>query len=176
MADMLHQAGDYLHKHPVMIVGGVLALYVAWNLLRGGGGGGDTSGAAAFYQAQSADAISGNQLQATQIAAQAQTAQVLDTNAANVTIQGHWADTALAETTSNNQAAVSMAPYAVESNLISTLGQVASLPPTTTTKSSGWNFLGIGSQSTSTTVHQNPNAGAAGSALDQLATGLYPQH
>lgn len=161
----MHAPVIWAKDHPlltgVLVIGGGLLVL---SMLKGGGGGGGGDGSAvgAYYAAESAQAQSGNALMATQIAAQASTAQALSrnqtdlginslwaavqkfaigeqttqaagANATQITLGNLWANTQLATTESNNQAAMSEAAYGVENTLIGTLGQVASLPPTTTT-------------------------------------------
>lgn len=186
----------WIKSHPLESGGLALGVIVALYFL-GFFGGGSSSGssgaspngdptAAAFFAAQSAEAASGNQLQAVQIEAQAQTAQIQDTNATNLAIQNTWAATNLQENTGNNatsislgQIGVQLAPYQVQNNLITTLGNVASLPgQTVTSNSSDSGFFGIGaSSSSSTSVVPNAAAVDAAGQLAHLTTsGIYAGH
>jgi hypothetical protein len=149
----------------------------------GGGSGGDTAAVAAYYSAQSAQAQSGNQLQEAQILAQAATAQTLIKTNADVANQTTWAATQLALQQDNNQTAMSLAPYSVEEELVSTLGHIASLPPTTATSTKSSQLFGglfgpdIGKSSkTTTTVTPNPNAASAAQLLASLSDNLWPGH
>lgn len=175
--------GSWIKEHPfetggLVFVAGAALLF----LLRSGGGGGasssdQASADAAYYQAQSASVQSGNALQAVQVQAQASTTQDLINASADVTNNNTWATTQLAETQSTNATATQLAPYQTEGQLISTLGSVASIPPTTVTNSYSTGgspgFFGIGatpSKSVSTTsIVPNQAATDAATLLDQLA-------
>jgi hypothetical protein len=176
--------------HPVVatlatLIGGYFVLS-AIGLIGGGrggdGSGSDTAAVAAYYSAQGTQAQSANQLQEAQILAQAQTAQTLITTNADVSNNTTWANTQLALQQDNNQTAMSLAPYSVEEELVSTLGSIASLPPTTTTTSKSSSLLdglfgGLGKSSkTTTTVTPNPNAQSAAQILAQLSDSLWPGH
>ena len=123
-----------------------------------------------YLQAQTAQAQAADQVQIAQIQGQNATAQTAIAAGASVANNTTWANTNLQETYSNNAASTSIAPYAVYNNLISTLGQVASQPPTvTTSKSSDSGFFGIGSSSsTSQKITPNPAAVSAGQTLSGL--------
>lgn len=167
--------GAWIKEHPyetaAIAVGGLGLLYFMG--LFGGGSSGGSNNAAAYYAAQAAQTQSGNQLQETQIAAQASTTQALAADYANTTNATTWANAAVTENQSNNQAATAMAPYGLESSLISGLTQVASLPPTVTTKSSS-GFLGIGGGSSQVST-PNPASMSAAAYLNELAAN-YPAH
>jgi hypothetical protein len=165
---------SWIESHPVeagigiVIVGAVL-LYALGN--HSGGSGSDSgAGAAAYYSAVSAEAQSGNALQAVQIQEQASTAR---TQIA--------ADVATHSTDVNAATALAYAPFevqmsqyagevAIETNLIGALGAVASQPGTTVTNVSHSNgFFGIGGGTKqSTTYVPNTAAISAGDTLNNL--------
>lgn len=176
---MSNKVIEWAEHNPAMagigvVVIGLGLLYVMGGL---GGGGGDSSGAAAYYAAQSAQAQSGNALQAVQIQAQAQTTQTLIAAQTSVANNTTWADTSVTNTAANNAAALALAPYDVQNSLIDTLGQIAEKPGAVTTTSSKSNgFLGIGG-GTKITSNYTPDPAAvnASDLLNQLITnGLYP--
>ena len=179
-------------KHPVLagitvFVGGYILLKTLGLFGASGGSssGGSDPNVAAYYAAESAQAQSGNALQAVQIQTAAQTAQTLIGANASVVNNATWASTDLATTKANDAAAQAIAPYNVQNNLISTLGQVASVPggTSTTTSSTGGTsgFFGIGatpSQSSTSSVYvPNPAAVDASGLLSSLVTnGLIAGH
>lgn len=166
-----------------LIAGGaifVVGLGVLW--VTGFFGGGSSSsggsnidpGVSAYYNAVNAD----DQANAAEVISQqnnaAATAQeqiAADAYTANQTL---WANTSLAITNSNNAAATSALPYAEEAEIVSTLGQIASLPGTTTATKSG-GFLGIGSSSSVTTT-PNPAAVNAANGLFAYLDGHNPMN
>jgi hypothetical protein len=131
----------------------------------------DAATAASYYAAESAQGVAGDELQAEQINAQATTAQTLIGASADVSNNQTWAATDLAMNQSNNQAAMSVAPIAEQESLISTLGNVAALPPvTTTTSKTSSGFLGIGAgSSTNVSVQPNPISLQATQLLNEVA-------
>jgi len=175
----------FAKEHPVEIgagifVGGFVLIYLL-KALSGGGSSAGASNQAAFLAAQSAQAQSGNALAAAQDTNQAQTEQTLIAAQASVANNQTWATAQEQGNTTNAQiaqtnanAAVAIAPYSVSSQLISTLGNVASLPGQTVTSSnSNGGFFGLGaSSSSSSSVIPNPSATAAGSTLASLAGNL----
>jgi hypothetical protein len=178
----IHAVTELAKKHPaesavVVIGGGVVILWLLGFFSSGSSssaGGTDPNLASAFYAAQAQEAASGNALQTQEVNATAATAiaqiqgNVATTNATT------WANTDLAMTQSNNQAATAGAPYAVEQSAISAFAQIAALPPVTTqTKNSG--FLGIGA-SKNITQTPNPIAINASQNLSTLINGLYASH
>lgn len=176
---MSNKVIEWAEANPAMagigvVVVGLGLLYVMGGL---GGGGGSNSGAAAYYAAQSAEAQSGNALQAVQIQANATTAQMqiaADTSVANNTT---WASTSVTNIAANNSAAIALAPYQLQNNLIDELGNIASKPGAVVTNtSSSKGFFGIGGGSkTTSTYTPDPAAVHASDLLSQLITnGLYP--
>lgn len=171
---------EWAKSHPVpaglILVGGG---FVVLMVLRGSGGSGsasaaDSTNAAAYYAAQAEQTQSGNQVQMTQIAAQAATAQAAIQAGADTTNATTWANAAVTQDQSNNAASMALAPYQVQESAISSLSSLASLPPVTTTKSSN-GFFGIGA-STKTTSAPDPAAIAAASYLGDIASGNYAAH
>ena len=126
----------------------------------------------AYLQAQAATAQAGDQVQIAQIQGQNATAQTAIAAGASVDNNTTWANTNLQETYSNNAASTAIAPYAVQSALIGTLGQIASQPPTVTTSSSNDSgFFGIGGGSKTTqTITPNPAAASAAQLLGNLSS------
>lgn len=175
-------AFKWASEHPVPTAVGVFAVGAILLLMTrntSAGASGDATSAAAYYAAEAQQGISGNQLAETQIVAQAATTQALAATAADVTNNTTWANVSLANTANNNAAALALAPYGVESQLIDSITQTAALPPitTTTTKSSGgfktlFGSIGGGSK-TSTIVSPNPSAEQALEELNQLLGGLF---
>ena len=166
--------GAYVKQHPVAIGMGVFVLGVGFLLLRGSGGSGgstDASLGAAYYQALSSQSSNQTALAIAQTQATSSTAQTQIAADTYTSAQNTWAATSLATTQANNSAAVSMAPYATEQELIATLGSVASLPGSTTTKKSN-GFFGIGG-GVSQTYTPNPAATSAASELSQLLSGFH---
>ncbi len=123
-----------------------------------------------YLQAQTAQAQAADQVQIAQIQGQNATDQTAIAAGASVANNTTWANTNLQETYSNNAASTAIAPYAVENNLVTTLGRVASIPPTvTTSKSSSSGFFGIGGGSSTTQkITPNPAAVSAGQTLAGL--------
>lgn len=171
----------WVKSHPLETGGGILVAGLAFIFLRGSGSSGSSSstqdsGAAAYYAAESAQAQSGNALQAVQIETQAATAQAQISADAYTQVQDTWASTNLATTNANNAEATILAPSQESEALYSVLGSVASLPATTstnTTNSSNSGFFGIGASNSSnatTTVTPNPSATTAGELLSELVT------
>jgi hypothetical protein len=172
---------EYVKHHPYVIGAGVFGLGLLWLLSRGSGSSGATDAglAGAYYGAVAADRTAAMNQQIATTNANAAVALAGIQADAYTHVQDKWADTSLATTISNNEAASEVAPYALASQYIGTLGMVASAPPTVTTKSSS-GFLGIGA-STKQVVTPNPNAAAAGAALtgfgfDSLLHGYLPGH
>ena len=175
-------------KHPVIagvsVFGvGLILLYMFGGLGKSSGSAdGGSSNASAFYAAESAQNVAGDQLQATQIGAQASTTQALASDAAGVTVQQTWAATDLAESNANNSTAITLAPFEVEGQLVNTLGAVAALPPVTTVSNAsngGFSLFGLklgGSNKTTTTTAPSPAATAAGQELSGLLNGFVPGH
>jgi len=173
------EIGGYVKAHPLPIALGAGGLVVAYILISKAGQGSAAAGqvaqanataTSAYYAAESAQGTAGDQLQAVQIAAQAQTAQAQIAANESVTNNTTWANTDLAETNTTAASQVAEAPYAVESDYISALSQVAQLPGTTVTSTSNNSgFLGIGaSSSSSTKVVANPSATSAAQELAAL--------
>jgi len=174
---IVSRIGAVVKEHPVPTALGAVGVAVVFYLITRGGSSSSDAGqiasanataTSAYYAAEGQQGAAGDQLQATAIAAQAQTAQTQITTDAATQQASIWASEGLATTQANDATAAQLAPYQVQGQLITTLGQVASLPPTSTTStSSNSGFLGIGASSkTSTTV--TPNA-AALSASSELA-------
>lgn len=177
----------WVKEHPVetggiVFVGGMGVLWIL-GVFSGGSSSasaGDPN-ASAYYAAQAAQAQAGDALQAVQIQSAAATAQTALNDSASTSTNATWAATDLATQQSNNATTVTttamndqteedIAPYQVESNLISTLGQVASVPGSTSTvSSSNGGFFGIGaSSSTYQTYTPNPAAVDASGFLGEL--------
>lgn len=177
----------WAEENPVMAGGAVvvLGLGVLWVLgyFNGGGGGGDAS-AQAYYAAVAADAQSGNALQATQIAANASTAQTLIQASADVQNNQTWADLQHFTQQTNHDTVLGLAPYHQTEALISALGSVANQPPTVTesSKSSkGFGLFGLhigGGSKSVQTVTPAPGSTAALDALTHLTDGpgIYGPH
>lgn len=168
----------FVKKHPLEIGAlAVVSVGVLFLLLRGSGGSSqssDNSDASAYYAAQSAQAQAGDALAAVQIQTQGATAQDLINAQASVTNNNTWASTDLAETQSNNATAVQLAPYAVQNNLVSTLGGVASQTSTTTSSVSQGGtsgFFGIGATpATSSSSSVTAPTASAEEASDELSS------
>lgn len=174
---------EYAKSHPYVVGGGVFVLGALFLLSRGGGGsqqGGGTDAALgqAYYAALAAQSHDSAAVQVAQIQADSGTAQTQLTTGAATHIQDTWAATNLAENAQNNQAAIAMAPYATEQELIATLGQVAQLPGSTVTNTShSSGFFGIGGGSKTTTTYvPNPAAQGASNTLADLINSLYAAH
>lgn len=189
----------FIKKHPVetgaaVFVGGFVLIY-AFKLFGGGGGQQSSDGGlgAAYLAAQSAEAQSGNALQAVQVQTAADTAQAQINARASIANNSVWAGAQqFGDTTGvqvarvNATAAERIAPYQVQSGLIAALGGVASQPGSTVTSSDSTNILGLfGSSETSSAYVPNPAATSASQVLGNLAghltsgtptTGNYPAH
>lgn len=167
---------EFIKAHPVGVAVAVFGIGAVFILARGSGGGGDSSGLQAFYAAQSAQAISGNQVQAVQIATQADVAKTLASTEAAVNINTLWANASTAMNTNNNQTALGLAPYALQTQIASSLGAIAAAQPavTTTSQKNNNGFFGLGkSQSSTTTVTPNP---VASQIVGQLSDWLHAMH
>jgi hypothetical protein len=177
----------YAKAHPVktgaiVFGGGLVALFLFRGLSGGSGGSGgssaDDSLNSAYFAAESAQAQAGDQLQAVQDQDQATTAQTLIGANASVINNQTWAqaqeqsnDDNITITGLNDATSVQIAPYAVQSALVSALGTTASQPGGIVTNSSSNNgFFGLfgGSQSSQSYV-ANPAATAAAGTLASLA-------
>lgn len=173
---------EYAKSHPYIIGGGVFVLGALFLLSRGGGSssgsGTDAALGSAYYAALSAQSHDSAAVQVAQIQATSGTAQTELTTGAATHIQDTWAATNLAENAANNQAAIAMAPFATEQELIATLGQVAQLPGTTSTSTkSNSGFFGLFGGSKSTSVYTpNPAAQGASDTLGDLIHSLYAGH
>lgn len=188
----MHDVVEWAKKNPAMA--GLIAVFcvaLIWILSRGSGAstGGDNSAASAYFAANAAQAVSGNQLMAVQLQEQGDTARTQIAAGASVQNNSTWASTDLGMLQSNNDTTLGLAPYKVQDDLISALGTVAQQPGTVTTsgKGKGFNFgldvskggggggggiagaLGFGSSKTSITQTYNPNP-AAVSAAGNLTT------
>lgn len=172
---------DWAKAHPVetggiVFVGGVIIYFLFFSGGSSSSSGDASSGASAYYAAEAAQGVAGDQLQAVQIQSQAATAQdLINANAAQ-NINTTWATANTNVAATQAASAVQLAPYAVENNLVSTLGSVASIAPTTVTsvnQSNNSGFFGIGasnSTSTSTNIVPNPASVDAAGLLSELTT------
>lgn len=169
----------YVKSHPYLVGGGIFVVGLAFILMRSGSGGGQAGGTdaalgQAYYGALAAQSHDAAAVQLATIQSQGSVATTQIQADAATAIQTKWADTSVQQTTLNNQAAIAMAPYATENELIATLGQIAQLPPTVTTKSSS-GFFGIGGGSKQI-VTPNPAATNASNILSSYINGLYAGH
>jgi hypothetical protein len=168
--------------HPVATGIGVFVVgLIILMMMKGGGSSGgstDASLGAAYYGALAAQSHDSTELAIAQTGAVASTAQAQIGADAATHIQDTWAATNIANTISNNSAAMSMAPYASEAHLYDTLAEIANAPPITTTSSSqGFQALGFGfGGGTKTTTTANPNATAAENFLLSYANGNHAAH
>ena len=109
----MEQAFTWAKEHPVPTVLGIAVVgIVLWWMMGGGKGGGSSDGASAagaYYAASAAQAQAGDQLQAVQIAANAQTAQAQAAAAASVSVNQAWATAQTRQTQFNDQAATAQA-------------------------------------------------------------------
>lgn len=167
---------EWVKSHPLETGGIVFAVGLVglWMLGLFGSSSSSASGAdaasasedAAYYNAEAQQGEAGDELQATEIAAQASTDQTALNDTASVTENSTWATTSEDESNSQETEAEALAPYATESQLISTLGSVAALPPVISTNANS-GFLGIGASS-STSANPEPQSLLAESELDDL--------
>ena len=136
---------------------------------------------AAFLAAQAQQASSGDALYAAQLNDAAQTAQTQIAANASVANNQTWANaqqfgdtTAVQTARINSQTAIAVAPYAVQANLVSQLGNIASQPGAVVTSSQSNNgFFGLGASSSSSSSYlPNPGAINAGNILGSLAGNL----
>ena len=189
MAFNLHAGIEMAEKHPLatgagVFVIGLIGLYLMGAFkpaASGDASGSDPGAVSAYFGAEAAQAESGNQLQETQILAQASTAQALANDNAAQNIQTTWANAGVSQTTSNNDAALSLAPYAAQASLASDLAAIAaSAPPTTTTTakvSNGFGLFGLGaSKSQTTTVSASPVSANISDELAGMLNGFHPQN
>lgn len=172
--------------HPVptalgVVVLGLGFLYVTGAL--GGGGSSDAAGAAAsagaYYQAQELQAASNNQVQMTSINANAAVTLGLDQDSTSIANNTTWANNSASINQQNNNAAIALAPYSTQNNLIDSLTAVAGLPPTTstTTKKAPSLFgISLGTSKTSTVQTANPAAVSALNQLEELLNGFQASH
>lgn len=173
---------EFIKKHPLEIGAGVVGAIILFRLFGGSGGGGGSgdggAGQAAYFNAVATQAQSGNALQAVQIQSNAATSQALIGAKASVINNQTWAQAQMQGNDDNIQiaqinsdAAVKIAPYAVQSNLIGTLGSIASKPGSVVTSSSSDSgFFGLGaSTSTSSSYVPDPSAVSAGNILGELS-------
>jgi len=172
----LNKLISWAKEHPTEatiggLVAGLAVLYFMGFFSGGGQAQAGADNASAYYAAQAAQTQSGNAVQIAQIEAQSGTAQDLIAANANVQNSQIWSQVGLQETQANDQASMSMAPFQTEAQYISTLGQIASLPPLVSSSSSS-GFLGIGAGS-KTTSTPNPNAMAAAANLNNLSNGFF---
>jgi len=173
---------EWVKEHPyttgaIVLVGGLGIIFLLGN--RGGSASGSGDAAtSAYFQAEAAQGIAGDQLQATQIAAQASTAQALIAANANENINSTWATADVTQTENTNAAQVSLAPYAAEAGLAQALVGVANAPPLTTTSSGqshSSGFFGIGAHTSNyntVTETANPAAVSAEQYLTNLLNGF----
>lgn len=147
----------FAKSHPLWIAGGILIVGLLFLMGRGGGGSGD-GGMSAFYAAQNASKVSGDQVMIAQIGANAQTAIASGYFQSQKDINSLWANNQLATTQVNAATAEKLAPYQAQAAYLSTVATIAAQPAQTVTStkaSSG--FFGIGAKSkTTTTVVPNP--------------------
>jgi hypothetical protein len=179
----------YAKSHPVPVaIGAVVVVGGIYLLTRGGGSAqgqvaqANATATSAYYSAESAQGVAGDQLQATQIAANAAVAQAQIAAGMSTTNTANTNATTLAVTQANDATATALAPYQVQGQLVTTLGQVASLPgttTTTTTNSGNSGFFGIGaskSSNTTTTTAPNPAALSAAAELQALEQQFNPMN
>ena len=171
----------FVKHHPLEIAAGVIGGIIVLRLFSGGSkasSGAQSDGNAAYFAAQSAEAQSGNALQAAQIETAATTAQTLIGANASVINNQTWAqaqmqgnDDNISIANINAHAAEALAPYQVQAGIISTLGNIASQPGTTVTStSSNSGFFGLGASSSSSTNYiPDPAATNASNVLNELA-------
>ncbi|MBK8189090.1 MAG: hypothetical protein IPK79_01390 [Vampirovibrionales bacterium] len=148
----------FAKSHPLWIAGGIFIVGLLFLMGRGGGGGSGDGGMGAFYAAQNASKVSGDQVAIAQIQANAQTSIATGYFGSQKDINTIWASNQLASTQIQAQTAKDLAPYQVKAAYLQTVQQVASQPvqTTTSTKSSS-GFFGIGAKSkTTTSVIPNP--------------------
>lgn len=172
----------WVGDNPVIAGGGIFALGILGLWATGffspsaaASGATDNSAAVgSYYDAVNADA----QANAAEVIAHDQTtaatAQAQIGADAYTQTQTLWANTSLAVTNSNNNAAIASLPFAEEEEIVSTLGQLASLPGLTTAEKDD-GFLGIGGGSSVTTT-PNPVAGNAANGLFQYLDGHVVGH
>lgn len=176
----LQGAAHWAGEHPVIIAGGVFVIGgLLLLVLSGNNGSANSNLGSAYFAAQAAQGVSGNQLQATQIAAQASTTQALAADTAAVTIYTQLSGDQLAGIKDTNATSAAIAPYAAYSAISGDLaGIAANAPPiTTTVNKSNSGFLGIGaSKSSTTTVTPNPIAVSAADEISGFLHGLIPGH
>lgn len=164
---LLHKAGEHPLVTGAIVFGGGLAVLYLFGFFGSSSSSGSDPTASDYFNAVATQAVSGDQLQMTdlndkaavniaQIQSDAQTAS--DTTWAGVA--SHQSDNQLAE-----------GPFAVEQSAIAALGQLASLPANVSQKTSN-GFFGIGGGS-KTTVTANPVAVKAGQSLQDFLNGLY---
>jgi hypothetical protein len=176
----------FVKEHPLEIGIGLVGGIILIRMFGGSSGAATDTGQAAaqsaYFAAQSAEAQSGNALQAVQIQTQAETAQALIGSNASIVNNTTWAnaqmhsdDNAVTISGINADAQVKIAPYAVENSLISALGLTAQKPGSVVTSSSSDSgFFGIGaSSSTSSQYVADPAAVQAQNALGNLVGSMF---
>lgn len=180
----MDNAVSWVKHHPVPAIIAAAVIFYLFSRLFGGSNNAasnNSNAVAAYYAASAAQAQAGDALQATQIQAQAQTAQTLIAGQTSVTNNTTWANTDLAETQSNNATQVAIAPYQAQASIVNALSNVASTPGsivTSTKKSNGFFGIGGGSKTTSTYV-PDPAAVNASDLLSEFlngANGFHPAH
>jgi hypothetical protein len=171
-----------IEAHPIAAGVGVFVVgIIILMMMKGGGSSGGSTDASlgqAYYAALAAQSSDSKDIQVAQISANAATNIAGIQTGGAVDIQHTWAATDVANTLSNNNAAMGLAPYATEAHLYDTLAEIASVPPITTTSSHGGLNLGLfsigGGSSTSTVA--NPNATAAENFLLNYSNGNHAAH
>ena len=163
---------EWVKSHPVEAgVGGAVVIVGALYVLGYFGGSSNASGGtdpnvAAYFGAQAAQAQSGNELAAIQATNAAQTAQAQIAADASVKNNAIWASVQTDTNATNVHLAQINDPYAVQGQLISTIGQIATVPGVQQGGSSV--VTPFGAFSTPSSVVANPSAISAAGLLAQL--------
>lgn len=145
---------EWVKSNPLIVAGGVL--FVGVLFLMGRGGGASDGGMSAFYAAQNASKVSGDQVAIAQIQANSYDRVGLAYIDAQKSINSTWASAQLSGYQIQANAAVQLAPYQVQSQYLQTVAQVAAIPPTTVTTTTKKKKLFGSSSSSTTTVIPNP--------------------
>jgi hypothetical protein len=169
---------QWAEKHPIgtagIVFGGGLVVLFLMGAFSGNSSNDSGADAAtsAYFNAEEAQGVAGDELQATQIEAQASTAQDLINANANENINTTWANADTTEGAQNEATEEDIAPYQAVASLGSDLAGFANAPNITTTSSNstGPALFGLipGSSSSTTTSKANPATTEAASSLGNL--------
>jgi hypothetical protein len=145
----------WIKANPLKVAGAVVLVGILFLMGRGGGGSSD-GGMGAFYAAQNASKVSGDQVMIAQIAANSQDRIGLAYIEAQRYLGTTYAATQVSTAQIAANAAVQIAPYQVQSQYLDTVAQIAAMPAQTVTTTTKKKKLFGSSKSSTTTVIPNP--------------------